>query len=306
MKMKTRMRKQSLKVISAFLAVFLWVYVLNSEKVKFEKTITIEYQLPRDMIFAERPVQEVVFAIEGPRAFVRTVAEREDKLIIDLNRANTRKQLNFTVDINPTQLNLPFGMTVERVSPRRLSIHLEKKASKIVPVKLHFLGDLPEKLSLGATHLNHPEVEVYGPRSVISRLQHVSTKPIDLESLVGLNDIPVEVAINDDRLSLHSGYDLRLSYELKAASANFELKNVPIKYLSTQRQISSKIKSVTVKLLVPEKILKNRSNVSSSVQVWADIPQGARGRVEVPLKVVLPPSMHLLQVSPNTVVVNIE
>ena len=117
MKMRNRMKKHSLKFFSAFLSIFLWIYVLNSEKVKFEKTVSLEYILPVDMMFAQKPVQEVTFMIEGPRAFVRTVAEREDRLVIDLNLANARRQLNFNVDINPAKLNLPFGMVVERVLP---------------------------------------------------------------------------------------------------------------------------------------------------------------------------------------------
>src|SRR5690606_33914115 len=111
---------------------------LNSEKVRFEKTVGLEYILPEDMMFAQKPPMEVTFMIEGPRAFVRTVAEREDRLVIDLNRANSKRQLSFHVDINPAQLSLPFGMIVERVIPRRIPIRLERKASKIVPVRPHF------------------------------------------------------------------------------------------------------------------------------------------------------------------------
>lgn len=306
MKMRNRMKKHSLKFFSAFLSIFLWIYVLNSEKVKFEKTVSLEYILPVDMMFAQKPVQEVTFMIEGPRAFVRTVAEREDRLVIDLNRANARRQLNFNVDINPAQLNLPFGMVVERVLPRRLSIRLEKKASKIVPLRLQFSGALPDKLSLNHTSLEPAEVEVYGPRSLISSLKELPIKPIELESLPGLDQIPVEVQLTDDRLTLTSGYDIKFSYQLKAASSNFTLKDIPIRFLSEKRKIVSTIKFADVKLLVPEKIIKNRSNVSSTVQVWADIPEDARGRVEVPLKVVLPPTIHLLEISPKTIIVNIK
>lgn len=305
MKMKTRMKKHSLKFISVFLSLFLWVYVLNSEKVKFEKTVSLEYILPTDMMFAQKPQQEVTFLIEGPRAFVRTVAEREDRLVIDLNRANARKQLNFNVDINPAQLNLPFGMVVERVLPRKLSIRLEKKASKIVPLKLQFTGSLPDKLSLTHPELHPAEVEVYGPRSLISKLKELPVKPIELDSLAGLEQVPVEVHVKDERLTLTSGYDVKFRYQLKAASANFVLKAQPIKLLSNSKKITSNVKTATVKLLVPEKIIKNRSNVSSSVQVWADIPEGATGRVEVPLRVVLPPSIHLLEITPKTIIVNI-
>lgn len=124
--------------------------------------------------------------------------------------------------------------------------------------------------------------------------------------MTGLDQVPVEVALPDERLTLTSGYDIKFSYQLKAASANFTLKDVPIKFLSHSRKITSSVKSASVKLLVPDKIIKNRSNISSSIQVWADIPDEARGRVEVPLKVVLPPSIHLLEISPKTIIVNIQ
>ena len=306
MMMKKRMKKHSLKFVSVFLSLFLWVYVLNSEKVKFEKTVNLEYILPTDMMFAQRPPQEVTFLIEGPRAFVRTVAEREDRLVIDLNRANARRQLNFTVDINPAQLNLPFGMVVERVLPRKLNIRLEKKASKILPLKLQFTGSLPDRLSLSNPALEPAEVEVYGPRSLISKLKELPIKPIELDALVGLDHVPVEVYVPDDRLTLTSGYDVKFSYQLKAASANLVLKEQPIKFIAHSRKVTSPVKFASVKLLVPEKIIKNRSNVSSSVQVWAEIPEEARGRVEVPLKVTLPPSIHLLEISPKTIIVNIQ
>lgn len=304
--MKNRLKKHSLKFLSVFLSIFLWIYVLNSEKVKFEKTVSLEYILPVDMMFAKTPAQEVTFLIEGPRAFVRTVAEREDRLIIDLNRSNARKQLNFNVDINPAQLNLPFGMVVERVLPRRLEIKLEKKASKIVPLRLQFAGELPEKLSLEQTRLDPSEVEVYGPRSLITRLKELPIKPIDLEGLPGHESIPVEVQLSDERLTLTGGFDLRFYYQLKASRSNLTLSKLPIKMSSGKRLIESSIKFADVKLLVSDREMKNRSKISSSIQVWADVPLEARGRTEVPLKVTIPPSVHLLEIRPKTIIVNIK
>lgn len=306
MKMRNRMKKHSLKFLSVFLSVFLWAYVLNSEKVRFEKIVILEYILPEDMMFAQKPPLEVTFMIEGPRAFVRTVAEREDRLVIDLNRANSKRELSFQVDINPAQLSLPFGMVVERVVPRRIPIRLERKASKIVPLKLQFTGQLPYKISLIKPELKPSEVEVYGPRSVIGELKELPTRPIDLESLVGQEKVPVEVALTDERLTLTSGYDVTFSYQLKAASANLTLRDLPIKFLTRSKNIESRIKTADLKLLVPEKVIKNRSNISSTVQIWADIPENAKGRIEVQLKVVLPPSIHLLEITPKSIIVNIQ
>lgn len=309
MKAKARLKKHSLKFISAFLAIFLWIYVVNSEKVKFEKTVALEYILPSDMMFAEKPPQEVTFLIEGPRAFVKGVTEREDRLVIDLKRnrkEDPKRLMTFSVDINPAELNLPFGMVVERVLPRKISVKLERRAGKIVPLKLQFIGQLPDKLSLANAEVIPSEIEIMGPRSVIGKVGHLPTKPIDLESLVGAEEIIIEAQVPDERITVTSPSTVKLRYKLRAASSNLVLKDLPIKLLTQATRITSSTKKANVKLLVPEKVLKNRSNISSSVQVWADIPQGARGRMEVPLRVVLPPSIHLLEITPKTIIVNVQ
>ncbi|MGE3608134.1 MAG: YbbR-like domain-containing protein [Bacteriovoracaceae bacterium] len=302
--MKRQVKKHSLKWLSVFVAVFLWIYVLNSEKVKFEKTVLIDYVLPEDSVFSERPITEAVFLIEGPRAFVKTVMQRDDKLVIDLRKHY--KHSNFSVDINPAELNLPFGMVVERVLPRKLPIKFEKKASKIVPLKLQFSGILPERLSLIRPEIHPAEVEVSGPRSLIVKLKELPVRPIELDGLLGHDEIPLEVQLNDDRISLLPGQDLKFTYELKASSSNFNLKNIPIKFLTHSKKVKSDIKLAHLKLLVPEKIIKNRSNISSTIQVWADIPENFYGKQEIPLKVILPPGIHLLEVTPKSIIVNIE
>lgn len=305
MKMKKRMKKHSLKFVAAFLSLFLWIYVLNSEKIKFEKTVLLEYILPEDMVFAQKPPHEVTFLIEGPRAFVRTVTEREEKLIIDLNRTNSKRLLNFQVDINPTQLSLPLGMAVERVLPRKLTINLEKKVSKIVPIKLQFMGQLPEKVELKNIQISPPEVEVNGPRSVIMGLKEILSRPVDLELMLGHNSIALDIQLPDERLILTSSKDFRVHYELKAIDANYTLQDLPIKFLTDAKKFTPEGRSASVRLLLPKGLTKNRLNISSSVQIFADIPKNAKGRVEVPLRVSVPAHIHVLEVTPKTIIVNV-
>lgn len=304
--MQVKIKKHSLKLVAIFVSVFLWVYVVNSEKIKFEKTIYLDFILPTDMMFATKPLQEVTFTIEGPRAFVRTVLEREDRIILDLNKTNMKRETQFSAEIYASQLTLPFGMKVDKITPRKLPIRLEKKASKIVPIKLQFSGQFSDKISLENLNLVPSEIEVYGPRSLILNLKELPTRPIELSSLPGYDQVAVEIQLPDDRLSLLNGLDVRLNYQLKASSSNLTLKSLPIRFLTEKQKVSSPIKYADVKLLIPEKILKSRSNISSSVQVWADVPEKSKGRIEVPLKVVHPPTMHLLEISPKTIIVNIQ
>jgi YbbR domain-containing protein len=306
MKMRNKLRKHTLKIVAFLLSVFIWVYVLNSEKVMFEKTVELDYILPVDLIFMSRPPQEATFFVEGPRAFLRTISERNDRIIIDLNKENSKRQLNFSFDINPAQLELPMGMRVEKVFPKRINVTFEKKVSKIVPLKLAFQGQLPSRLSLVKAFLEPAEVEVYGPRSIVAKLKELPTRPVDLDSLEGQDQMSVEVQIPDERLSIVGGFDVKLYYQLKATTSNLTLNNLPIRFLNENRRISSSVKEAKVKVFVTDRITKNRSNVSSSAQVWADVPPKARGKVMVPLRVTLPPSLHLVEVTPKTIIVNVQ
>ncbi len=306
MTIRNRLKKHSLKFLSLFLSIFLWAYVLNSEKMSFEKSVSLDYILPDDMIFAQKPPQEVTFQIHGPKAFIKAISEREDRLVIDLNRVNSKRQLFFQADVNPAQLSLPLGMVVQRVLPRKIPIRLEHKSSKIVPVKLEFSGHLPQRVVLAKSQLIPAEVEIYGPRSLIDELKSVSTRPVVLDTLIGQEFTIVELALPDDRFSFANESKVNLKYEIKIDSSPLTLSHVPIKFLSKNNSFRTKTKEVTLKLLVPESILKNRSNISSSIQVWADVPDRGKGKAEIPLKVVLPPSIQLQEISPKSIIVNMQ
>lgn len=308
MRMKVRqMRKHSLKFISLFTAIFLWMYVQNSETVKFEKTVALDFSLPSDMVFAETPVQEVIFMIEGPRAFVRNVSEREDRLLIDLNRGGARKQQNFGIDIVPTQLSLPFGMVVERVLPRKINIKLEKKALKKVPIKPRFIGSFPEGLSFVRTEIQPKEIEIWGPQSLIKNIKEVTTTPIDREALIGATSINVELIQRDERIVYEVLQPPKLNYQLKASKSNVVLRDLPIRYLTQNKKARANTGTATVRLLVPES-MKERGNLAlaPSVQVWADIPGQSQGQVEASLRAILPPGVHLVDISPRSIIVNLE
>lgn len=307
MRVKVKLlKKHSVKVISLFTAIFLWMYVQNSETVKFEKTVVLDYSLPADMVFAETPASEVVFMIEGPRAFVRNVAEREDRLLIDLNRAGARKQKSFSIDIVPTQLSLPFGMVVERVLPRKVMIKLEQKATKTISIKPRFIGSLPAGLKMNRLEVTPKEIEIWGPQSLIRKIKEVSTSPIDMETLIGATSVALDLVSRDERIVYEVLQPPRLNYQLKAEKANLVLRDLPIRYLTQNKKARANTATATIRLLVPES-MKERNNIANSIQIWADIPsQVEQGQVEAKVRAILPAGIHLVDISPRSIIVNLE
>lgn len=301
MKLRFRSRKHSLKVVALFTGTILWFYVLNASRIRLEKTVTLQYVLGDNVVFAGKPPQEATVVLEGPRAFMRTMMEREEKILVDISRAPWRDNLRPKPTLKDEDLKLPFGVKVEKITPRVLPLRLERKASKVLPVRYTLSGDLPADLQLLKAQIKPTEVEVVGPRSLISGLKEVLTKPIDVESLYGQNSLGLEWNLPDERLLISRPTSAQLNYQLKAKKANLVLERVPIRILGEGRMV--KEQTVTLVLWAPTDMARRVDKSDLNVQVWAEVPEGIRGKSEVELRAVLPPRLHLVDIRPKKILV---
>ncbi len=301
MRLRFRPKKGTLRFLSVVTGFLIWFYVLNAARVRVEKVVLLQYVLPEHAVFAKRPPAEVGVVLEGPRAFMRQLESREERMVVDLTRRPWRDQSNPRVPLRPEDIPLPFGVRVERFSARWLELRLERKASKVVPVKAPLVGELPSELRLEKLRVRPSEVEVVGPRSLVGSLKEVTTRPVDVESLLGQETISLEWQLPDERLVVATAGTPQLSYELTARRANLVLESVPVRVLGDGRVTGAS--KVTVVLWAPADLVRRVEKTDLNVQVWAEVPEGKRGQQRVPLRAVLPPRLHLVELRPSSVLV---
>ena len=301
MKMKPRFKKHFLKIFSVMLSLFLWVYVLNSERTSFEKNYNLKFILPEGLIFNQKPTQEISVQLNGPRAFIRNFLLQDDQLIVDLRKYNNGKS-NFTVDLATIHQDLPFGMIIEKIIPRKLNIKLDKKVTKLVPLKLSSSDESSIRLNVKFSPV---EVSVSGPKFLMNDLKSLNIRPIDFAILTQKKSIPVEAILPDERLILDSDEKLTAFLGTDESFFKMVLKKHPIKFLASNKKFKAVVKDVTAKVLIKDPT-KSRSFISSSLQVWADIPENVKGRIEVPLRIIKEAEIENVEIFPNSIIVNIE
>lgn len=309
MTMKNRLKKHSLKFISILLSFFLWIYVINSEKMIFEKTIELEYILPPGLVFSKIPLHEIHIIVEGPKAFSRMVIDNKERFKVDLKKSDLSKKqlLNFNLEIDPAQLNLPLGMKVNRIQPRKINVALEKKIKKLLPLTLNFSGNLPEGLEMDNYFLEPSEMEVYGPASVIARLKSISIRPIELEGLLGSDQVNADIQLPDERLTVDLNQVIKFNYQIKLVNSHLNFRNLPIQIKNkTNKNFVLNAEFANVKIFVPKNLQNSQSTILNGIQVWGELPENAEGQSIVPLKVNLPPNIQLLEVTPKSIIVNMQ
>lgn len=301
MKFKPRFKKHFLKIFSVLLSLFLWVYVLNSERTSFEKNYGLKFILPEGLVFTQKPIQDISVQLNGPRAFIRNFLLQDDHLVIDLRKFNYSKP-SFSVDLATIHQDLPFGMIIEKIVPRKLNIKLDKKITKSVPIRISNLND--ESL-LSNIKFNPEEVLISGPKFLMNDLKSINIRPFDSSQLKQQKIMPIEVNLPDERLVLETSNKLTALIISDEKLLKVVLKNHPIKFLASSKKFKTSIKEVTAKVILRD-TTKSRSNISSSLQVWADLPENVKGRVEVPLRVIKEANIENVEIYPKSIIVNIE
>src|SRR5574341_2179472 len=66
-----------LKLLSVFLAVFLWAVVLGEQKVEVTVNIPLELNLPKNLILMNEPPDNLEVRLRGPKTLATTLAPRE-------------------------------------------------------------------------------------------------------------------------------------------------------------------------------------------------------------------------------------
>ena len=99
MMMRVRMKKHNLRFISVLISLLIWIYVVTTEKVQFEKVVQLEYILPEEMVFSRPPPRDVTFVLRGMRAFVPSVIKNDKKIVVDLSRTSSHNGHEYHIEL---------------------------------------------------------------------------------------------------------------------------------------------------------------------------------------------------------------
>ena len=177
-----------LKIVSILFAIFLWFYVTA----QIEGTETIEVPLeivnmPESLVVVNDAPRTVEVTMRGARSdLLKARLFGKTRLTVDLAGAQGR---HLSVPLSKGMITLPAGVRQEDVSirsPRSLSIELETRVSRSIPVEIVFRGTLPAGMMLvGRPAVTPDRVIARGPAGAMNALAAARTEPIELDGRRG-------------------------------------------------------------------------------------------------------------------------
>lgn len=191
-------QKNSIKLLSVFLAFILWVYVSNEQNPVREKVLSVKLE-------HNRPAQDFIIGGVIPESVSVRVQGNKNQLV-NLSPADLRASVAIpegkTGDFSlPVQVTAPPGLRVAGVVPDVAAISMDRIVEKQIPVAVSLQGVPAEGRTALAPFLEPDTVLVRGPGRVVNSLER-ATAQVDIQSAATNVEQTVSVSVGPFNVTL--------------------------------------------------------------------------------------------------------
>ena len=169
------------KLIALACSLILFVIVMSDRNmdVSFEK-IPVSVALPEGFDTVD-PINDITVdvSIHGRASLLRDITR---DALGTITITPPPREGNIQMTLHSEMLDLPTGVIIEKFYPEFIGITLEPVEKRNVPISTDhiFTGELQPGFQLGEIKMQPEEIEIYGPKSVISDTSRLYIETIDL------------------------------------------------------------------------------------------------------------------------------
>ncbi len=201
-------RNLGLKVVATGLATLLWLSVGSDFFVERSVRVPLMFRnLPAHLAIAPGAPGSVEVHLRG-RSSQLTGEQGEVNVSIDLADARSGSHVfHLRTDLVTT----PFGMEVTQVFPAAVTLTLEEKDRRLVPVKATVEGEPAKGFFVKEVLVEPGEVEVVGPKRPLAALKHAMTETVMIEGATASVVRTVNIGIADALVRLREPRSARVT-----------------------------------------------------------------------------------------------
>jgi hypothetical protein len=293
------------KLLALVVAALVWFNASGQEQVVRTRTVPLVFQGLPDSLAVATPLPET--------AELRVVASRRQLVTTGFRRVSVVTDLS---GFGPGRHRVSFGPDAIRglglvpgaaqvTSPDHVDFEVEPMAIRRVQVSLATSGELPHSVVPveGGVTIEPAWVTIRGPASMLERVQHVSTRALDLTKV--RDTVQRDIALDVDR-RIFTCDPARVNLTMRvSARGERVLANVPPTVLldSDKMEVEIQPRAVSLTLEGPAAVLDTLS--SGDVSVLLSLAGRPPATYRMSPEVILPPGVRLTATSADTLQVRV-
>lgn len=265
-----------LKVLSLFIGITLWYAVAREQGAEFAFSIPLELRdVPEGLEVVEESVQQVDVRLRGPSEILRGLTQQDLSVGIDLSDAQPGERVAY---LTPSDVAVPFGARVIRVTPANVQIALDRTLERTVNIIPRVSGAPAEGFELAGIELSLASIVVVGPASQVRSLEQVTTEPISAEGLRQPFSRTVRLEL-DPLVRLRGDTKVELTLIVREVRLRRELAGVVVKPLPQRVDAAMDPKTLRVVVEGPKSLVEQLSANELEAEVLLEGLSSGRHRV---------------------------
>ena len=151
--------------------------------------------------------------LSGSGALIKNMRSDQIKVSVDLSHADLGANV---FNLNRGNVSLPPGIQLNRIEPSVLTVALDKLATKVIPIQVNWVGQLPQTMLLKNAEIIPSAVKVLGASQRLAETATIYTEPVDIGKISGSGSIAVKLLLEPASLQLTEGASdqVRVKYEV--------------------------------------------------------------------------------------------
>jgi YbbR domain-containing protein len=284
------------KLAALLASTALWV-TINGAEPNADRILSVRvspFALPNRFVITNLSKDRVQVLVRGPRSILRTIAEDDQRIMIDLGNAEPGRM---QIKVTPDMLNLPRRTRVMRIEPARVRLEIEPLARKVVAVHPKLEPSTLNGYTVTDVKATPDTVEVSGPEGRVDKLTAVDTEAIEVRPVPGHTVHEVELAWAGEGIAVRpERVQVEFAVAEKIIDRRFRGVGVEVRNAAAQATLSPAAVELTVR--GPQRKLDDFTPGDGTVFVDAE---GLKpGTHSLTPQVVVPEGLEVTGVSPAT------
>jgi YbbR domain-containing protein len=173
----------ALKLASLIIAILMWYGVARDPVSEVSLRVPIEFSRPpKGLDYTSDVAPMAQIRLRGPARVLRDLAQESVHATIDLQKAAPGER---TYDLTTDQIQVPHDVEVVQVTPTRLRMAFDTRATRQVAVKPRVVGTLPPGYRIESVTADPAVLTITGPARHVNAVDSAVTDAVDATGVVG-------------------------------------------------------------------------------------------------------------------------
>jgi diadenylate cyclase len=216
---ETGIRSEAFKLamvaaLSLVLVTSAWISFSRGRDTLISLDVPVHYlNLGSDFEIVDSSANTVKLHLSGFSTLINAL--RPDQIAVKLDLGRVTNGSN-TFQIGDKDVSLPPGITLTGMSPSRVDVVLDAKATRTLPVQVDWVGSLPRGIIVSGVHLEPATLSITARRGLIGELKTIYTEKVPLDTITGSGQVKVKPVLEDSiRLAENEKEVVVIHYEVK-------------------------------------------------------------------------------------------